>query len=182
MVRPGAQEWSTFQVLFKVSPNLSGKYYTSLKGLPETDAVDFRRNDFKHNDTQRNNKWNATLSIMALDTKCSYADCRLCWVSQISPLSLLLTTEQNKLDSLSNRFWASQIHNSKAGTYLSWYIGFPMALRGNTKVALKTASLNDLAYFCLTVSDEENGLMILRPEDVDGKWWQVGFLDLGPML
>jgi hypothetical protein len=44
-----------------------------------------------------------------------------------------------------------------------------MALRGNTKVALKTASLNDLAYFCLTVSDEENGLMILRPEDVDGK-------------
>jgi hypothetical protein len=45
-----------------------------------------QHNNFQHNDIQHNNRLIATLSIMALDAECCYADCHLCWVSQISCL------------------------------------------------------------------------------------------------
>jgi hypothetical protein len=39
---------------------------------------DIQHNDTQHNGIQHNNKLNATLSIMALNTECYYAECRLC--------------------------------------------------------------------------------------------------------
>ncbi len=40
-----------------------------------------RRYDIQLNDTQHNNKWKATLSIMALNVECCYAEGHLCSVS-----------------------------------------------------------------------------------------------------
>ncbi len=46
----------------------------------------YQHNDAHHNVTQRNDiqrkyKWNATLSIMALNAESCYAEGRSCWVS-----------------------------------------------------------------------------------------------------
>ncbi len=53
---------------------------------PHKGCDDIQHNDTQDNDIQHNNKWNATLSIMALNKERCYAECRLCWVSQASSL------------------------------------------------------------------------------------------------
>jgi hypothetical protein len=43
----------------------------------DTQHIDIQHNDTQHNDIQHNNKRNATLSIMALNTGCTYPESHL---------------------------------------------------------------------------------------------------------
>ncbi len=47
---------------------------------------DTQYNDIQQYDIQHKINQNVTLSIMALNTECCYAECRLCCMSQIDPL------------------------------------------------------------------------------------------------
>jgi hypothetical protein len=57
--------------------HLSAHSVANVGGRHDTQHKDIQYNDNQDNVTQRNNK-NMTLSTMPIDTKCCFAECRLC--------------------------------------------------------------------------------------------------------